>query len=163
MEDINIVDKMNSLGGTITIDNNPDKLDDVTLAKVNELRAKRNHYNDLASEVQKEIDQTILEANNFAILKDKYLKITYPSREGVVIYAGPVLEVSRIYSRSCRVLVKKCVESYDDDVRLYVDEEINLSHYDSSFTHTSKTIYEEISENEFNEKLNKVIDNFKKL
>lgn len=168
MENIaeNIIDRMNALmdTSTIFIDPNPDNLSEETLAKVNELRAKRNELNNQASALQKEIDELIMSENHFTELKDKYLKVTYDADSyDDIIYCGPVMDITRLFKSSCRVTVGKCLTLYNDgnDVDLRIEGELELSNKESNKFGKRKTNYEEISKEEFYDELDRAILNFK--
>lgn len=52
--------------------------------EINSLRAIRDRYNDLAKEVQKQIDKKVLELYDLPDLTNKYVKIRYPKTENTI-------------------------------------------------------------------------------
>lgn len=170
---MNIIDAMNNRQ-TITITGNPDGLDEETLKKVNDLRAKRNEFQKQADEVQKEIDAVILNANDYKDLGGKYLKIWYTNEDSNhTLYVGPVTEISRLYSRSCRIKYAQgfYIDYLDDStpdnnfytMRLDTEGEVDLSKYESdAFGGKRQTGYEEITKEEFEKIFDEGILTYKK-
>lgn len=145
------------------IDTNPDGLDEATLAKVNALREERNKYNKMATDLQNQIDQTILEFNNFEGLVGKYIAVTFDNE--VTIYCGPIYQVDRIYNKSCRVFAKKFIKirQTEDSKRIFLttNDSITISKYRIDSKNQKQTVYEEISKETFDSIFDNEISSFK--
>ena len=74
---IELDEELNALG--VNIDRKD--LEDV---EINKLRDLRNKYNDLAREVQKQIDKKVLNLYNIPDIINKYICIRYPKSESAV-------------------------------------------------------------------------------
>ena len=87
--------------------------------EINSLRAIRDRYNDLAKEVQKQIDKKVLDLYKIPDLTNKYVRIRYPKAENTIY-----MRVEYVDRQSFGVNIKgDSLFTYDgfDDFRLDVD------------------------------------------
>ena len=86
--------------------------------EINSLRAIRDRYNDLAKEVQKQIDKKVLDLYKIPDLTNKYVRIRYPKTENTIY-----MRVESVDRQSFGVNIKgDSLLTYDgfDDFRLDV-------------------------------------------